>query len=105
MGQARCERHFQAVKDAADDFVKWVNEKIKEQDKDTWHSLCRFVISGSQKRPPDPDQCSKSLPKSALEDLSKCLVKFDRRATVDNLQSELKSLAVPVGQAERITIG
>ncbi|KAL0994134.1 hypothetical protein UPYG_G00118150, partial [Umbra pygmaea] len=34
-----------------------------------------------------------ALPKSALEDLSKCLVKFDSRATVDNLQSELKSLA------------
>lgn len=34
-----------------------------------------------------------ALPKSALEDLSKCRVKFDSRATADNLQSELKSLA------------
>ncbi len=34
-----------------------------------------------------------ALPESALEDLSKCLVKFDSRATADNLKSELKSLA------------
>jgi len=43
-----------------------------------------------------------ALPKSALDDLSKCPVKFDSRATVDNLQYELKSL---VGQAERVTTG
>ncbi len=34
-----------------------------------------------------------ALPESALEDLSKCLSKFDSRATVENLQSELKRLA------------
>ncbi len=34
-----------------------------------------------------------ALPESALEDLSKCLVQFDSRATADNLKSELKSLA------------
>ena len=31
--------------------------------------------------------------KSLFEELSKCLIKFDSRATVENLQSELKSLA------------
>lgn len=31
-----------------------------------------------------------ALPESAPEDLSKCLVKFDSRATADNLKSELK---------------
>lgn len=34
-----------------------------------------------------------SLPSNALQDLSKCLIKFDSRATVENLQLELKCLA------------
>lgn len=40
-----------------------------------------------------------SLPSNELQDLSKCLIKFDSKATVDNLQSELKSLA---GQWNRL---
>lgn len=40
-----------------------------------------------------------SLPSQALQDLSKCLIKFNSTATVDNLQSELKSLA---GQWDRL---
>ncbi|KAJ8362303.1 hypothetical protein AAFF_G00384480 [Aldrovandia affinis] len=39
------------------------------------------------------------LPHNALQDLSKCLVKFDSRATVENLQSELKNFA---GQWDRL---
>lgn len=34
-----------------------------------------------------------ALPQTALQELSKCLIKFDSRATVANLQSELMSLA------------
>ena len=39
--------------------------------------------------------CSNNLPPSALQELSKCLLPFDDRATVTNLQCELivKSLA------------
>lgn len=40
-----------------------------------------------------------SLPSNALQNLSTCLLKFDSRATVNNLQSELKSFA---GQWERL---
>ena len=37
--------------------------------------------------------CSNNLAPSALQELSKCLLPFDDRATVTNLQCELKSLA------------
>lgn len=37
--------------------------------------------------------CPNNLPPSALQELSKCLLPFDDRATVTNLQCELKSLA------------
>lgn len=40
-----------------------------------------------------------SLHSQTLQDLSKCLIKFDSTATVDNLQSELKCLA---GQRDRL---
>lgn len=40
-----------------------------------------------------------SLPSNALQNLSTCLLKFDSRATVNNLQSELKSFA---GQWDRL---
>lgn len=40
-----------------------------------------------------------SLPSDALQTLSTCLLKFDSRATVNNLQSELKSFA---GQWDRL---
>lgn len=36
---------------------------------------------------------SDSLPDSTFQELSKCLLRFDSRATADNLQSELKCLA------------
>lgn len=39
-----------------------------------------------------PQIKTSALPDSALQDLSRCLIKFDSSATVDNLQSELKSL-------------
>ena len=37
--------------------------------------------------------CSNNLPPSVLQELSKCLRPFDDRATVTNIQCELKSLA------------
>ena len=41
-----------------------------------------------------PQVCSaEALPDSTFQDLSKCLLKFDSRATAANLQSELKCLA------------
>ena len=40
-----------------------------------------------------------TLPSNALQNLSTCLLKFDSRATVNNLQSELKSFA---GQWDRL---
>ncbi|KAI2646688.1 Zinc finger MYM-type protein 1 [Labeo rohita] len=141
-------RDFQAVKAAADDFVKWANEKLEQQDEETdmeveaalpqkrrkkkkampgesqddtiidaerayevkVHNQIvdtaieaihqRFLTHGTLYADLsflDPKNFSlirnHALPKSALEDLSKCLVKFDDRATVDNLQYELKSLA------------
>ena len=36
---------------------------------------------------------TKGLPNTAMKDLSKCLLKFDVRATVENLQAELTNLA------------
>ncbi|KAL0149200.1 hypothetical protein M9458_055434 [Cirrhinus mrigala] len=142
-------RDFQAVKAAADDFVKWANEKLEQQDEETdmeveaalpqkrrkkkkampgemsqddtiidaerayevkVHNQIadtaieaihqRFLTHGTLYADLsflDPKNFSlirnHALPKSALEDPSKCLVKFDDRATVDNLQYELKSLA------------
>uniref|UniRef100_A0A3B3S3W6 HAT C-terminal dimerisation domain-containing protein n=1 Tax=Paramormyrops kingsleyae TaxID=1676925 RepID=A0A3B3S3W6_9TELE len=142
-------RDFQAVKAAADDFVKWANEKLEQQDEETdmeveaalpqkrrkkkkampgemsqddtiidaerayevkVHNQIvdtaieaihqRFLTHGTLYADLsflDPKNFSlirnHALPKSALEDLSKCLAKVDDRATVDNLQYELKSLA------------
>ncbi len=142
-------RDFQAVKDAADNFVKWANEKIEELDEETDIEIetvlpqkrmkkkktmpgemahdetmndaekanevkvhneifdtaieaihRRFLTHGTLYADLsflDPKNFplirNSALPESALEDLSKCLVKFDSRATADNLKSELKSLA------------
>ncbi|RXN11863.1 hypothetical protein ROHU_010362 [Labeo rohita] len=113
-------RDFQAVKAAADDFVKWANEKLEQQDEETDMEVEAALPQKRRKKKAMPGEMSQddtiidaerayeichfwipktslirnhALPKSALEDLSKCLVKFDDRATVDNLQYELKSLA------------
>lgn len=141
-------RDFQAVKTAADDFVKWANEKLEQQDEETDMEVeAALPQKRRKKKKAMPGEMSQddtiidaerayevkvhnqivdtaieaihqrflthgtlyadlsfldpknslirnhALPKSALEDLSKCLVKFDDRATVDNLQYELKSLA------------
>ena len=40
-----------------------------------------------------PEIRTNDLPQSALQELSKCLLKFNKKATVDNLQCELKNLA------------
>ncbi|KAL6485944.1 hypothetical protein MHYP_G00053360 [Metynnis hypsauchen] len=142
-------RDFKAVKDAAENFVKWANEKLEEQDEEidmeveaslplrrpkkkksmpgemaqdetssdafeTYEVKVhnpimdtvieaiqrRFLAHGSlyadlsfldPKNFPQIKTCA--LPDSALQDLSRCLIKFDSSATVENLQSELKSLA------------
>ena len=41
-----------------------------------------------------PQLCTSAFPQSALKELSKCLQGFDSRATKENMQAELKSLAV-----------
>lgn len=142
-------RDFKAVKDAADNFVKWANEKLEDQDEEmdmeveaslpqrrpkkkknmpgemsqdetssdaletyevkVHNRIMDAVIEAIQRRflahgslyadlsfldPKNFPQINTSaLPDSALQDLSRCLIKFDSSATVDNLQSELKSLA------------
>ncbi len=149
-------RDFQAVKDAADNFVKWANEKIEELDEETDIEIETVLPQKRMKKKKtmpgemahdettnDAEKASEvkvhneildtaieaihrqflthgtlyadlsfldpknfplirnsALPESALEDLSKCLVKFDSRATTDNLK-----LSRPVGQAETISIG
>lgn len=40
-----------------------------------------------------PEIRTNGLPQSALQELSKCLLKFNNKATGDNLQCELKNLA------------
>jgi len=40
-----------------------------------------------------PEIRTNGLPQYALQELSKCLLKFNNNATVDNLQCELKNLA------------
>ncbi|KAF7652495.1 hypothetical protein LDENG_00096040 [Lucifuga dentata] len=148
-------RDFQKVKAAADKFVQWTNERIKEHGKETEvevetglpqkrtkkkkglsgemahdetlkeaerayevnvHNQIldtaietihrRFLTHGSLCAdlalldPRNfPHIMTSTLPQSALQDLSKSLVRFDSRATVENLQSELKSLA---GQWNRL---
>lgn len=142
-------RDFKAVKDAADNFVKWANVKLEEQDEEidmeveaslpqrrpkkkksmpgemsqdetssdaletyevkVHNPIMDTVIEAIQRRflahgslyadlsfldPKNfPQIKTSALPDSALQDLSRWLIKFDSSATVENLQSELKSLA------------
>ena len=141
---------YKTVKAAADNFVRWANEKLQEQEgielevqaalpekrqrkkkvlpgetaqpqdetllnaerayeKNVHNKVMNTAVETMERRfqahgtlfadlsildPRHFSAINKSgLPPSALQELSKCLVKLDDRATVENLQSELKSLA------------
>ncbi|XP_046884338.1 uncharacterized protein LOC124473114 isoform X1 [Hypomesus transpacificus] len=143
-------RDFPAVKDAADCFVHWANEKLEEQDDldleveaalpqkrlkkkkvlpgemaqdeslsdsekayevNVHHQILdtaveamhhRFLTHGTlyadlsllhPKNFPLIQTSGGALPVSALQELSKCLVVYDSRATVTDLQIELRNLA------------
>lgn len=143
-------RDFRAVRGAADNFVKWANEKLEEQQDEEMdmeveaslpqrrpkkkkampgemavdetssdafktyevkvhNEIMDTVIEAIQRRflthgslyadlsfldPRHfPDIKISGVPDSALQDLSRCLIKFDSSATVNNLQAELQSLA------------
>lgn len=147
-GLRKCTRDFEGVKCAADEFVKWANGKLQEEEE------CELVVQTAlpekrvrkKKRMPgelsedeqlasadtdfrvkvhnvildtvtdsihrrfsanaklcsdfaylDPrnfaDVRESGLPSKALEEISKCLLRFDYRATVGTLCAELHSLA------------
>ena len=147
-GLRECARDFEGVKCAADEFVKWANERLQEEEEcelvvqtalperrvrkkrkmpgeladdeqlasaDTdfrvkVHNVIVDTVTDSINRrfsanaklcsdfaclDPRNFACVKEngLPSSALEEISKCLLKFDNRATASTLCSELYSLA------------
>lgn len=147
-GLRECARDFEGVKSAADEFVKWANGKLQEEEEcelvvqtilpekrfrkkkimpgelaedeqlasaDTdfkvkVHNVVVDTVTDSIHRRfsanaklcsdfacLDPQNFAQvrenRLPSSALEEISKCLLKFNDRATVGTLCSELYSLA------------
>ncbi|XP_059417067.1 uncharacterized protein LOC132152282 [Carassius carassius] len=105
-------RDFEGVKVAAAKFVSWANDKLEEMD--NYELLVQTALPEKRvrrkKRMPgellddEPVASSDSAFEvnvhnvildtvAALQEISKCLLRFDDRATVSTLQTELSSLA------------